>query len=119
MGRWYSGDIEGKFWFGLQASTAADRFGVDYTEPNYVTYFYNDDDLVGVIEEINNIEKNLGGKLQVIEDFFKEKISYTYEMLAEAGISEQELSEYADLRLGIQIRDCIIEKGECAFDAEL
>ena len=29
MSRWYSGDIEGKFWFGIQSSHAADRFGVN------------------------------------------------------------------------------------------
>ena len=40
-------------------------------------------------------------------------------MLKEAGISTKELEDYADLGLGIQIRDCIIEKGECTFDAEL
>jgi hypothetical protein len=28
MGRYYSGSIRGKFWFGLQSSSAADRFGV-------------------------------------------------------------------------------------------
>ena len=33
MGRYYSGDIEGKFWFALQSSDAADRFGVVGTQP--------------------------------------------------------------------------------------
>jgi len=28
MGRYYDGDISGKFWFGVQSSDAADRFGV-------------------------------------------------------------------------------------------
>ena len=28
MGRYYTGDIEGKFWFGIQSSNSADRFGV-------------------------------------------------------------------------------------------
>ena len=36
MGRYYEGDISGKFAFGVQSSTAADRFGVDPTKPNYV-----------------------------------------------------------------------------------
>jgi hypothetical protein len=39
-------------------------------------------------------------------------------MLTEAGITTQELKEYADLCLGIKIRDCIKENGECRFDAE-
>ena len=29
MGRYYEGDINGKFMFGVQASNAADRFGVE------------------------------------------------------------------------------------------
>ena len=29
MGRYYSGDIEGKFWFGIQESNDADNFGVE------------------------------------------------------------------------------------------
>lgn len=119
MGRYYQGDIEGKFWFALQSSVAADRFGVPHCEPSYVTYYYQEQDLDGVEKEINNITESLGDKLKVIEDFFKGKGGYNDEMLAEAGITKDELREYADLGLGIQIRDCIIEKGECTFDAEL
>jgi hypothetical protein len=36
MGRYYSGDIEGKFVFGSQSSTAADRFGVEGHTPGYL-----------------------------------------------------------------------------------
>ena len=119
MGRYYSGDIEGKFWFALQSSVAADRFGVPHYQPEYVMYCYTSDDLVGVVEEINNIEKNLGDKLQVIEKLFEKRMGYNDQILVEAGITKDELSEYADLGLGIQIRDCMIENGECTFDAEL
>ena len=28
MGRYYGGDIEGKFWFGVQSSDDADHFGI-------------------------------------------------------------------------------------------
>ena len=119
MGRYYSGDINGKFWFGLQSSVAADRFGVPHCEPSYVTYYYQEQDLDGVEKEINNITESLGDKLKVIEDFFKGRGGYNDEMLAEVGITRDELSEYADLDLGIQIRDHIIDFGECTFDAEL
>jgi len=119
MGRYYSGEIEGKFWFGLQSSTAADRFGVSHSEPNYVSYWYQEEDLEGVEEEIKNIEEALGDKLQVIDDFFEKNNSYNDTMLTDAGITKEELSEYADLELGIRIRDCIKENGGCTFDAEL
>jgi hypothetical protein len=119
MGRYYSGDIEGKFWFGLQSSVAADRFGVEGVDPNYVEYYYSEEDLEGVESEIKKIEDNLGDKLKVIQDFFSDKSGYSDSMLKENNIETQELSEYADLLLGIQIRDCIKEHGECNFSAEL
>jgi hypothetical protein len=119
MGRYYTGDIEGKFWFGLQSSDAASRFGGEEYEPSYISYHFDEEHLKGVEEEIKNITDSLGDKLKVIEDFFKGKISYSDEMLAEAGIERKELEDYADLGLGIKIRDCIIEKKECNFDAEL
>lgn len=40
MGRYYSGDIEGKCWFGIQDSDAADRFGVTGTTPEYLEYHF-------------------------------------------------------------------------------
>jgi hypothetical protein len=119
MGRYYTGDINGKFWFGLQSSEAASRFGGEEYEPNYISYHFDEEHLKDVEEEIENIKEKLGDKLKVIEDFFKDRAGYNDEMLAEAGIGRKELEDYADLGLGIQIRDCIIEKKECNFDAEL
>lgn len=119
MGRYYSGDIEGKFWFGLQSSVAADRFGVSHNEPNFVEYNYYEDDLEAVETEIKSIEDSLGDKLQVIEKFFEGVDGYNDAMLTKEGITNEELSEYADLSLGIKIRDCIKENGECHFEAEL
>ena len=36
MGRYYFGSIEGKFWFGIQSSCAANRFGVIGQPPEYL-----------------------------------------------------------------------------------
>ena len=119
MGRYYSGEIEGKFWFGIQSSIAADRFGVSHNEPNYVEYYYSEEDLEGVVEEIKVIEDNLGDKLEVMDKFFDSVDGYNNKQLEELGISRDDLSEYADLKLGIKIRDCIKENGRCMFDAEL
>jgi hypothetical protein len=119
MGRYYSGDIEGKFWFAIQSSDAADRFGVMGTQPEELQYYFGEENLVEVEEEILNIEHSLGEKKQIIDKFFEENNGYNDKMLEEAGISKEELSEYADLLLGIKIRDCIKENGECSFDAEL
>lgn len=119
MGRYFTGDIEGKFWSGLQSSVAADRFGVSYNEPNYVEYYYSDDDLEGVEDEIKKIEDGLLNKKRIIESFFEKNQSYNDSSLQEIGISGKDLGEYADLLLGIKIRDCIKENGSCSFEAEL
>ena len=118
MGRYFSGDIEGKFWFAVQSSSAADRFGVTGYQPETLNYNFQEEDLEGVEEEIKNIEDSLGDKLAVIEKFFAEINGYNDKMLEEAGISKDELSDYADLGLGRQIRDCIKENGQCEFEAE-
>ena len=36
MGRYYNGDIKGKFWFGIQKSDSASRFGgTEYLEYSF------------------------------------------------------------------------------------
>jgi hypothetical protein len=119
MGRYYSGDIDGKFWFAVQSSNAADRFGVIGEEPSYITYFFGDEDLESVEEEIKNIEESLGDKIQKLDEFFASVKGYRDEDIHALGITSQELSDYADLGLGIKIRDCIKEFGSCSFDAEI
>jgi hypothetical protein len=119
MGRYYSGDIEGKFWFAVQSSTAADRFGVEHSEPNYVNYYFEEEDLEGVEQEIADIEESLGDKKQKLDDFFASVNGYTDKDIEALGVTKEELSDYADLGLGIKIRDCIKENGACSFDAEL
>ena len=118
MGRYYSGDINGKFWFALQGSDAADRFGVTGEQPNILTYYFDESNLEDVEEEIKNIEDSLGDKLQLIDKFFEERNGYNDQMLKEAGITQDELRDYADLGLGKKIRDCIKENGYCSFEAE-
>ena len=116
MGRYFSGDIEGKFWFALQSSDCADRFGVQGYQPEVLNYYFEESDLESVENEIAEIEKSLGDKIKIIDDFFE--TNNGYKMLADANITNHELSEYADLGMGKKIRDCIIENGECSFEAE-
>ena len=124
MGRYYSGDIEGKFWFAVQSSDAADRFGVIGEEPHYIQYFFSKEDLPGVQEELANIENTLGDKLAKIEEFYKERTYYKDQELQDfLGISKEEtrivLSHYADYELGKKIEAYMIENGSCSFVGEL
>jgi len=119
MGRYYDGDISGKFWFAVQSSDAANRFGQRGYEPNHIEYYYCEDHLDDVEAEIKRIEDGLGDKIAILDKFFSERPFYRNEELSELGIDKHDLSEYADLGLGRKIRDCIEEIGQCSFTAEL
>lgn len=119
MGRYYSGDIEGKFWFALQSSDAASRFGGQQFEPSYIEYYFDEEHLENVETEIKNIEDSLGEKKQILDNFFNKQTGYTDKDITDLGITKTELNNYADLELGIKIRDCINAKGTCSFEAEL
>ena len=59
MGRYYSGDIEGKFWFGIQSSNDADNFGVEGS-CTYIDYFFDEENYDDVIKELERCVKYLG-----------------------------------------------------------
>lgn len=128
MGRYYSGDIDGKFAFGIQSSDAADRFGVIGQPPEYLQYNYSKDDLKTLQEELKNIEDAFGAHksaLKIYFDLYKTQddapLSFQ-SYLKEGGLPEltkEQLSEYYDYVLGRKILDCIQETGYCSFDAEL
>ena len=124
MGRYISGDIETKLWFAVQPSDAADRFGVTGYQPETLEYWFSEEHLESVEDEINSITKSLGKYKDLLDKFFDEKYAYNDEQLSDhLQVDEKEtkklLREYADLELGIKIRDCIKENGECSFSAEL
>jgi hypothetical protein len=118
MGRYYSGDIDGKFWFAVQSSSAADRFGVTGEPPSTLCYYFDESNLDDINAEIEKIEKKLGFKKIVIEKIMADTGGWNDFILAENHITKAELEDYADLELGKKIRDCVVEQGSCGFDAE-
>ena len=124
MGRWYNGDIEGKFWFAIQNSDAADRFGVTGHQPEELYYNFDIDSLPEIYQELSNIAASLGNNLILLHKFFEESTSYTDEKLAEylnvdLDIARKLLKDYADFELGIKIADAVRTTGQCEFTAEL
>ena len=114
MGRYYDGDISGKFMFAVQSSDAADRFGsAGYN--NYLDYYFNEDHLPTIKEELALLKKDF----DKVEEFFKDKDSWTTKLLEDAGITSEQMSNYADYCLGKKILDYVKENGECQFSAEL
>ena len=128
MGRYYTGDIEGKFAFAIQSSDAADRFGVTGQYPNYLEYYFDRDNLEGLKEGLKNIEDAFGGHKPALKIYFDlyrieddAPLSF-YSYLEQAGLpelTESQLAEYYDYALGRKILNCIEETGSCTFDAEL
>jgi hypothetical protein len=127
MGRYYNGDIEGKFWFAVQSSEAPSRFGKDYCEPNYVDYYFEKEDLKGIRSEIQRIKNTLGDYKKAFDEFFRENNGYNTETLEtffkkkkmDTSKIKKMLEDYADLGLGRKIEKCVKDNNECSFTAEL
>lgn len=124
MGRYISGDLEGKCWFGIQPSDFADRFGSTGCQPSYLEYWYSEEHLPQIEEELQKIKAYLGKNLKKLDDFFDSRLGYTDEELQKAlGMNENDsrkvLNEYADYKFGIRLRDYVKEHGECQFEVEL
>lgn len=126
MGRYYNGDIEGKFWFGVQSSDDGDFFGSKGKEPNtFLNYhFTKDDHLKDIKKGIKECEKELGTWKEKLDKFFKDNNGYNDKMIEDQlGLKKEKSKEllkwYARLELGNQILECVMKQGECSFEAEL
>lgn len=97
MGRYYFGDIEGKFWFAVQSSDDASFFGGTESEPNYINYYFGKDDLSDIKKGIAKCKK----------------------ALKKAGLKENTDEWEARLELGEKILKCVEKEGSCEFEAEL
>lgn len=124
MGRYFSGDIEGKFWFAVQSSNDADFFGSEGYQPPYLEYHFDKDEHLKTVNKgIEACKKELGSFKKQLDKFFKKNEGYNNQMLeVELQLSAEKVKEllqwYARLELGEKIRDCLIKNGECYFEAE-
>jgi len=131
MGRYYQGDIEGKFWFGVQSSDDANNFGGseielqdDDGEIYELEYFFNKEDLESINEGIQTCITDLGEFKSKLDDVFSSSNGYNPNVLAkQLGVAEAKYStimdSYARLHLGNKIKKCVEDNGECRFTAEL
>ena len=125
MGRHYSGDINGKFWFAVQSSEDANFFGC-VGEPRFLSYGFQTEDLPNIEKGLKECSQELGNNRirNKLDKFFERKDGYNDEMLMkEFGWSKDRvqylLKWYARALLGEKIRDCVKEKEHCYFEAEL
>ena len=138
MGRYYNGDIEGKFWFGVQSSNDADFFGqrgkpINFYQgdPCFLDYSFKKKDKSKVHEGLVQIEKSLWKYKKLLDEFFEGREAYNNMQLVKF-LNKKEphhrhteedvmgyLKLYARHQLGKEIYDCLIEKGSCNFEAEI
>ena len=122
MGRYYDGDIEGKFWFGVQSSSDADFFGVSGYQPEHLEYEFEKENLPDVKTGIATCRKELGAYEKTIKDFFKKVDGYNDKVVEEHELDptvfNEKLEWYARLELGKKIAKSIKENGHCYFNAE-
>lgn len=124
MGRFYSGDIEGKFWFGSQSSDDADFFGSSGYQPSYLEYDFTKDHLPSIKKGLRQCKKQLGDYKAELDKFFDKREFYNNEELMKelkvtADKARDLLKWYARLELGEKIKKCVDEKGYCVFQAEI
>ena len=123
MGRNISGDINHRFWPTVQNSDAADRFGVTGHQPEELYYYFDQDDLPDIYQELSNIRDKLGNNLVLLHKFFEENDSYADEKIAEylnvePNAIQKILKDYADYELGLKIAEAVQTTGQCEFTAE-
>lgn len=131
MGRYYQGDINGKFWVAVQSSDDADHFGVagEFPPADHLHYHFTEDNLEDIEKGISRCKSKLGDKKEKLDQFFKDNSGYNNEMIVEyfkrnfnLTVTEDEISTmlvyYARLALGEQILNCVKNNGECSFEAE-
>lgn len=118
MGRYYSGDIEGKFWVAVQNSDDAEFFGATAVEPSSIEYSLYEQDIPQVEDGIKKCLDKLGSDKAKLDEFFSTARGYNEKMLEEAGIPYHLLEWYARLELGEKILKCLKEKGQCVFNAD-
>ena len=117
MGRYYNGDIQGKFMFAVQPSNAADRFGSVGQRVDIIEYHFDEEHLPKINEELAELKDGH----EKVTKFFESigNGGYNDEMADEYGVTQQDMSDYADYNLGKNIKDYVEENGDCYFSAEL
>tara|TARA_R110000796_G_scaffold37307_2_gene94219 strand:+ start:1650 stop:2021 length:372 start_codon:yes stop_codon:yes gene_type:complete len=123
MGRYYTGDIEGKFWFGVQASDDGEFFGM-VPSTSFIDYYIDESDIDIIEQGIKECKVILRGHLTKMDKFFRDSSGYTNKQLSDVlNVNEEAASDllkwYARLLLGKQIHEQVLSDGCCYMNAEL
>ena len=119
MGRYYNGDVEGKFAFAVQDSNAHERFGALEMDSWHIDYVVYRDNYTKICEELESIDKS---SIEKVDKMFSKENGWNDEILARHNVTLEDLSEHADYRIGVQLKEFFDNHphvDECRFEAEL
>ena len=120
MGRYYNGDVNGKFMFAVQGSDAHERFGAVEVESAYIHYVVYREDYAEICAELDAIKHK--GHIEKVLKMFNEENGFNDEIKKQYNVSQEDLEEYADYEIGMQLKEFFDENPdcyECRFDAEI
>jgi hypothetical protein len=119
MGKYFSGDIEGKFWRGVLDPFF---FGGTALQPSVIEYYFGQGDKDSIERGITKCRQVLGDYKETLDNFFAENKRYNDDKLVKAELPKEKIPEliewYARLQLGNKILQCVTEKGYCSFKGE-
>lgn len=119
MGRYYNGDINGKFMFATQPSNAGERFYAKELESQFIPYCVRRERYDDIVKELESINKDA---IKRVTKMFGSEVGYNYDIMKKYHVSEIDLREYADYQLGMKIKEFFDEnpdRNDCYFEAEL
>ncbi len=119
MGRYYQGDIEGKFWFGCQKSTDAEFFGAR-EEQDFINYCVDDVDTVLI--GIDKCKDALGDLVYLFDLAYRGDIKDNPDWQKLSEEKQTEMYEwFARLDIGMRILKYFMANPDdyCNFTAEL
>jgi len=120
MGRYYNGDVDGKFWFAVQPSNAHEQFGAKQYEPEPSEIPYKIKNKPIILNRLIEIENTMGLYLEAAHSFFEQKLSYNTEELQlyfknygldceYEGVARNKINDYADWLLGMELLEYFIK----------
>ena len=121
MGRYYEGDIEGKFWFGCQSSDDGEFFGAERAEPGFVEYILSARDKEQLYEGITKCKEALGEYLLLFHRAYGGSLDLEPKWTKLDDEQQKELYVwFARLDIGMRMLCHFIEhpENECYFTAE-
>jgi hypothetical protein len=86
MSRMYTGDIEGKFWVGVQNSDDATFFGGQTYEPNYINYEFSKEDLPTIEKGVKECRKKVGKNKEKLDAFFAKLVCIGMRISSKQGL---------------------------------